>query len=72
VSGHLRFRLCLDTYRGPFSNFDDPDEESRKLYVLFWKKKLENNHDIDFSDKLVDEVAKSTSRFSFAYLKEAL
>ncbi|KAH6914827.1 ATP-dependent Zn protease [Coprinopsis sp. MPI-PUGE-AT-0042] len=52
-------------------NFDDPDEESRKLYVLYWKKKLESNHDIDFSDKLVDDIAKSTSRFSFAYLKEA-
>jgi transitional endoplasmic reticulum ATPase len=72
VSERLHLIPCLSTYRGPSSNFDDPDEESRKLYVLFWKKKLENNHDIDFSDKLVDEIAKSTSRFSFAYLKEAL
>lgn len=51
--------------------YGDPDEEGRKLYVLYWKKKLENNHDIDFSDELVDEIAKLTNKFSFAYLKEA-
>lgn len=51
--------------------FGDPDEEGRKLYVLYWKKKLESNHDIDFSDNLVDEIAKLTDKFSFAYLKEA-
>lgn len=51
--------------------FDDPDEESRKLYVLYWKKKLEDNHSIDFPDELVGEIAKLTDKFSFAYLKEA-
>ena len=28
--------------------------------------------DIDFPDSLVDEIAKRTAKFSFAYLKEAL
>ncbi|TFK22343.1 P-loop containing nucleoside triphosphate hydrolase protein [Coprinopsis marcescibilis] len=51
--------------------FDDPDLDERKLYVIYWQKKLEGNPDVDFPDKLVDDIAKLTDRFSFAYLKEA-
>ena len=54
------------------SKFDDPDEEERKLYAQYWQNKLAANKDIEFPDTLVDEVAKSTEKFSFAYLKEAL
>ena len=46
--------------------------EERKLYVLYWQTKLLSNKEIDFPDYLVDEVARLTDRFSFAYLKEAL
>ncbi|EAU84381.2 ATP-dependent Zn protease [Coprinopsis cinerea okayama7 len=51
--------------------FDDPDLEERKLYVQYWQKKLSGNEEIDFPDKMVDEIAEITDRFSFAYLKEA-
>jgi len=54
------------------SKFDDPDEGERRLYATYWQKKLASNKEIDFPDSLLDEVAKSTDRFSFAYLKEAL
>ncbi|KAJ3518065.1 hypothetical protein NLJ89_g106 [Agrocybe chaxingu] len=43
----------------------------RKLYAQYWQKKLASNKEIDLSDALVDEVAKMTEGFSFAYLKEA-
>ncbi|CAA7260036.1 unnamed protein product [Cyclocybe aegerita] len=51
--------------------FDDPDVFERKLYAQYWQKKLASNKEIDLSDALVDEVAKMTEGFSFAYLKEA-
>lgn len=51
--------------------FDDPDFEERTLYVEYWRKKLQGNKSIDFSDDLVREIAEATDRFSFAYLKEA-
>ncbi|KAF8165526.1 P-loop containing nucleoside triphosphate hydrolase protein [Crassisporium funariophilum] len=51
--------------------FDDPDEEERKLYAQYWQRKLASNKEIDYPDPLVDEVAKLTDKFSFAYLKEA-
>ncbi|KAF9006566.1 P-loop containing nucleoside triphosphate hydrolase protein [Cyathus striatus] len=51
--------------------FDDPDLEERKLYVQYWQKKLKDNHEIPFPDRLISEVADMTDRFSFAYLKEA-
>ncbi len=54
------------------SLFDDPDNEERRLYAVYWQKKLSTNSEIEFPDSLVDVVAKSTSGFSFAYLKEAL
>ena len=52
--------------------FDDPDEDERKLYVQYWQNKLKSNKDISFPDSLVDDVVNKTTKFSFAYLKEAL
>ncbi|KAF7352640.1 ATP-dependent Zn protease [Mycena venus] len=51
--------------------FDDPTYEERVLYVKYWQNKLKGNKNIEFPDSLVDEVAKDTDQFSFAYLKEA-
>ncbi|KAF9821282.1 hypothetical protein IEO21_00890 [Rhodonia placenta] len=50
--------------------FDDPDESERALYAKYWQEKLTTNKNIYFPDKLVEEVAASTVKFSFAYLKE--
>jgi transitional endoplasmic reticulum ATPase len=52
--------------------FDDPDKVERKLYVQYWQNKLKPNKSIDFPDELVDEVAETTAKFSFAFLKEIL
>ncbi|KAJ3576183.1 hypothetical protein NP233_g605 [Leucocoprinus birnbaumii] len=51
--------------------FDDPDAEERALYAKYWQKKLSDNPELEFPDSLVESVAKMTSGFSFAYLKEA-
>ncbi|KAH9844113.1 P-loop containing nucleoside triphosphate hydrolase protein [Rhodofomes roseus] len=51
--------------------FEDPDEEERALYTKYWQDKLKSNKDIDFPDSLVHEIAATTNKFSFAYLKEA-
>jgi len=51
--------------------FDDPDEEERTMYVKYWQNKLKHNKDIDFPNNLVTDIAASTAKFSFAYLKEA-
>ena len=42
------------------------------LYVKYWQNKLKPNKKIDFPDTLVSDIAKSTAKFSFAFLKEAL
>lgn len=52
--------------------FDDPDRDERALYAKYWQHKLKGNKDVEFPDTLVDEIASSTNKFSFAYLKEAL
>lgn len=54
------------------SEFKDPDRDERVLYVQYWQNKLKSNKDIDFPDRLVQEVADLTDKFSFAYLKETL
>lgn len=51
--------------------FDDPNTAARTLYVQYWQNKLKDNEDVVFPDSLVQEIAKTTHRFSFAYLKEA-
>ncbi|ESK94426.1 atp-dependent zn protease [Moniliophthora roreri MCA 2997] len=51
--------------------FDDPDRDERVLYAQYWQNKLRNKNTVDFPDPLVGEIADATSKFSFAYLKEA-
>jgi len=51
--------------------FPDPDFEQRVAYCKFWQKKLADNKDIDFPDKLCDAIADITHDFSFAYIQEA-
>jgi transitional endoplasmic reticulum ATPase len=60
---------AADTSR---SLFDDPNYHERVLYNQYWQKKLRSNKDLSFPDTLVNDVAKLTEKFSFAFLKEAL
>lgn len=41
------------------------------MYCQFWQRKLKDNKDIDFPDKLCEAVAGITNDFSFAYMQEA-
>ncbi|VDC06306.1 unnamed protein product [Peniophora sp. CBMAI 1063] len=50
--------------------FDDPDRPSRRLYVKYWQDQLAGSEDISFPEALAEEIADSTGKFSFAYLKE--
>ncbi|VDC06307.1 unnamed protein product [Peniophora sp. CBMAI 1063] len=50
--------------------YDDPNRAARRLYVKYWQDKLSHNKDLDFPESLANEVADTTERFSFAYLKE--
>ncbi|KAF7189765.1 putative ATPase YjoB [Pseudocercospora fuligena] len=52
--------------------FDNPNEKERGMYMQYWQKKLADNKDLDFPDKLCPAVAKITKDFSFAYLQEAM
>ncbi|KAG9039532.1 hypothetical protein FRB95_009112 [Tulasnella sp. JGI-2019a] len=49
-----------------------PNKAERGLYLRYWQKKLKDNKDITFPDRLVDELVSLTDGFSFAYLKEAM
>ena len=40
--------------------------------MQYWQKKLEDNSDVEFPDKLCPAIAKITPNFSFAYLQEAM
>ena len=40
-------------------------------YAKFWQKKLDENKDLDFPDKLCDKISEITDKFSFAYMQEA-
>ncbi|KAI1815905.1 ATPase [Poronia punctata] len=51
--------------------FPDPDHEQRIAYCKFWQKKLADNQDIEFPDKLCHAIADITDKFSFAYMQEA-
>ncbi|KAK4158223.1 P-loop containing nucleoside triphosphate hydrolase protein [Chaetomidium leptoderma] len=51
--------------------FPDPDKEQRVAYCRFWQRKLADNKDIEFPDKLCGAVAGITDGFSFAYIQEA-
>lgn len=54
------------------SNFPNPNKDERKQYALYWKAKLADTKDIEWTEGLEGEVADRTDKFSFAYLKEAL
>lgn len=51
--------------------FPDPDEEGRRRYCQYWQRKLGDNDDVDFPDKLLTPMAKLMDGFSFAYMQEA-
>lgn len=52
--------------------FRVPNEEERRAYVEFWKRKLRGDGGdmVDFGEDVCLLVAKITEGFSFAYLKE--
>jgi len=52
-------------------HFKLPDEEARVAYALYWSRKFTGPNDIvDFPESLCPIIAKMTSGFSFAYMKE--
>ncbi|KAK3687168.1 P-loop containing nucleoside triphosphate hydrolase protein [Podospora appendiculata] len=51
--------------------FSDPDVEQRIAYCHFWQRKLADNKDIEFPDRLCTDIADITDGFSFAYMQEA-
>jgi ATP-dependent 26S proteasome regulatory subunit len=51
--------------------FPDPDMDQRIAYCRFWQRKLADNKDIEFPDKLCKAIAEITDGFSFAYIQEA-
>lgn len=51
--------------------FPDPDEEQRVQYCRFWRKKLQENEDVEFPEVLDKPIARITKGFSFAYMQEA-
>ena len=51
--------------------FSNPDTNQREAYCHFWQKKLEDNPDVDFPDRLCAPIAAITHGFSFAYMQEA-
>jgi len=51
--------------------FPNPNFDQRAKYCHYWQKKLKDNDDIDFPDKLCPAIAKITENFSFAYIQEA-
>jgi len=51
--------------------FGDPDLELRTKYCQYWQRKLQDNEDVEFPDKLCPAIAGLTDGFSFAYMQEA-
>ena len=51
--------------------FPDPSMEERVRYCEFWRRKLEDNEDVEFPVKLDRAIASITKGFSFAYIQEA-
>ncbi|KAH0268833.1 P-loop containing nucleoside triphosphate hydrolase protein, partial [Aureobasidium melanogenum] len=51
--------------------FPNPNHKERIMYAQFWQKKLKDNKDIEFPDKLCEAVSSITDGFSFAYMQEA-
>jgi transitional endoplasmic reticulum ATPase len=51
--------------------FPNPNLKERTAYCKFWQRKLSDNKDIEFPDKLCKAIAEITDKFSFAYMQEA-
>ncbi|KAJ9136558.1 p-loop containing nucleoside triphosphate hydrolase protein [Pleurostoma richardsiae] len=51
--------------------FPDPNPDERIAYCHFWQKKLADNKEVEFPDKLCKAIADITDDFSFAYMQEA-
>ncbi|KAK3391236.1 P-loop containing nucleoside triphosphate hydrolase protein [Podospora didyma] len=51
--------------------FSNPNVDERVAYCHFWQRKLSDNKDIAFPDKLCQAIADITDDFSFAYIQEA-
>jgi hypothetical protein len=41
------------------------------MYAQFWQRKLKDNKEIEFPDKVCEAVSSITDGFSFAYMQEA-
>nr|OQN96927.1 hypothetical protein B0A51_19023 [Rachicladosporium sp. CCFEE 5018] len=52
--------------------FNNPNADEREQYAKFWQKKLADNKDVDFPDRLCPAIAGITKDFSFAYIQEAM
>ena len=53
-------------------DFPNPSLAERHQYAVYWQRKLASNTAIKFPDSLLDEFARKTDRFSFAFMNEAL
>ena len=51
-------------------HFKIPEEEERRLYTEYWRKKLLKNNTVEFPEELCSVIAQLSEGFSFAYLKE--
>jgi len=51
--------------------FPNPNHEQRVMYAQFWQKKLKDNKDVEFPDRMCEAVSSITDGFSFAYMQEA-
>ena len=51
--------------------FPNPDIEERVQYCEFWRRKLDDNDDVEFPEVLCKAIASITKGFSFAYIQEA-
>ena len=51
--------------------FPNPDMEERIQYCQFWRRKLDDNEDVEFPESLCKAIASITKGFSFAYIQEA-
>jgi ATP-dependent 26S proteasome regulatory subunit len=73
----VKVRLAADRQQKRPSRFDrkyffsDPDLDQRVAYCQYWQKKLKDNKDVEFPDKICKAVADITDGFSFAYIQEA-
>ena len=51
--------------------FPNPDLAQRVQYAQYWRKRLSENKDVEFPQRLCDAIARITDGFSFAYMQEA-